>query len=185
MSNLKTHVNFGIFTYPAYVFAFLSLTKAFGENFSPDVYAIAVGYFVYVVGSDLPDIDSDTAPMHHFLKVMMTVLGTFAILDWSGAWLAAKFGGGAYYPAILSSFMLASAAASYGAITLVLKLRLFRHRGFAHSFTFAVVYALGLCLAFYKNRGFSPYVPIAGGLGVMLHMFVDYRREPSKIFKLW
>ncbi len=185
MPNLKKHINSGIFTYPAYVFAFMFLSRALGRELFPNVYTVALGYFVYVIGSDLPDIDSDTAPMHHFLKVMMTILGTFAVLDWSNSWLTGDFGRILYYPAIFSAFILGASAVSYLIITLVLKLRIFRHRGFAHSLTFALIYGAVLYFAFYKNSNLNLYVPVAGIFGVMLHMFMDYRKQPQKIFKLW
>ncbi len=184
MANLKGHINAALFTYPIAYMAVFFISKGIGHTLSVNIYELTLGYFVYIVGGDLPDIDSKNAPIHHFLKVLASILGVYTILNWSQTMIANEFKG-LFYPLALSIIVLGGAVASYGLITLVLRLKIFEHRKFAHSFTFAIIYGAILYGAFYKKESQTLYIAIVGTLGVMLHLEIDYWPRIWKAFKLW
>ena len=193
MPQLRTHIYFGLFTYPlAYFLVGLIFMKAKWSHFSMpfDDLTIVLSYFVYVIGSDLPDIDSKTAPIHHFLKILASILGVFMLLSWGSNFLSEKFGDIYLHLIATSVFVLAGGLISYILITLVLKLRIFDHRGFAHSISFAVIYGLLIYIGFYKSASNSLFIALLGTAGVILHLILDTvedvkKGNKKKALKLW
>ena len=193
MPNLKTHIYIGLFTYPA---AYLSIGYGISQmpslNFSPlfDIQTITLGYFVYVIGSDLPDIDSRNAPIHHFLKILASILGVFIALNWSNKWISKEFKDTNIHFLALSAVILLSAFIFYILITLVLKLHIFDHRKFAHSISFAFIYAFLLWLGFSNKSSDAIFIAALGFLGVLVHLIADFVQDikkgnKNKALKLW
>ncbi len=193
MPQLKTHIYFGLFTYPlAYFLIALALVHLGWLNLSVpfDVQTMVLGYFVYVIGSDLPDIDSRSAPIHHFLKILASILGVFMILNWTSVPISKNFPDFVTQLAILSVVMFAGGVVSYLVITAVLSLRIFDHRKFAHSISFAALYGALLYVGLYKDSNNSLFIAVLGSTGVVLHLILDtigdFRHgNKSKALKLW
>ncbi|HQE47731.1 MAG TPA: metal-dependent hydrolase [Fervidobacterium sp.] len=182
MPNLSTHLKLGVFTYPVFVLVYNLITVLLGKEFSPGVIDLSIGYVFFVFGSDLPDLDSNSAPLRAFTKALS--LGFAIYIFYS--FIYEKLSTVAAIPAILlmpiSIFL--SMLIGIGVVNLFLSLPLFSHRGFAHSITFAAIYGLMLYLFSYRMSKIPLFIGICGFCGVMVHMVADYYKKPLKIFKL-
>ena len=182
MPNLSTHLKLGVFTYPVFVLVYSLIVSAFGKSFAATVIDLSMGYVFYVFGSDLPDLDSNNAPLRTFIKALS--LGFAIYIFYS--FIYEKFSTITVIPKILLIPISTSVAMLIGAavVNLFLSLSLFSHRGFAHSVTFAAIYGLMLYLFSYQMSDIPLFIGISGFCGVMVHMTADYYKQPLKIFKL-
>ncbi|MFN6991482.1 MAG: metal-dependent hydrolase [Fervidobacterium sp.] len=191
MPNLTAHLKFGMFSYPIYVFFYLFICNSFQLKFEPNIIDLAMSYLFYIVGSDLPDLDSNNAPLRSFVKAFSLGFSIYIFTDFifkniQNVPLFEKFKYSFLYNPFLFSLSISIAMLiGAGLINLFLSLPIFSHRGFAHSITFAVIYGL-LIYLFTSSISKNPvFLGTSAFFGVMSHMVADYRTKPSKIFKLY
>lgn len=170
--NYNGHVLTGLLTYPLAVLFASFLKQYAGIPFKMSVIATIFGYGVYVLGSDLPDLDHPEALIHRGIKPIVSVMVGSAVvvkvrgylafgnetwMDGSVAWgVGALFAVGAWY--------------AFGAV-------IPKHRGVVHSLMFAGVYGLsifalcryGLIFGFEE----ALFVAFMAFLGYTLHLVVD------------
>jgi membrane-bound metal-dependent hydrolase YbcI (DUF457 family) len=169
--NYEGHVLSGILSYPL-VILLASFLKYY-SNLPLELTTISmiIGYGVYVLGSDLPDLDHPGALIHRGAKAIVAVMvgsavfvkgGTFLsfgdeILDLTVRWLVAGlFAFGSWYA--FSAMMP-------------------RHRGVVHSLAFALLYGALVFAAFGYGLGFNfgeaLFIGFAAFWGYFLHLIVD------------
>ncbi|HRV03311.1 MAG TPA: hydrolase, partial [Mesotoga sp.] len=61
MPDFKTHVTWGLFSYPVYMLVAMLIIEIAKLPIIVDSRIIGTGYLLYILGSDLPDIDSKQA----------------------------------------------------------------------------------------------------------------------------
>lgn len=168
--NYEEHVLAGIITYPLAV-AVALLLKNYGVPFHFTPIAMVLGYALYVLGSDLPDMDHPNALIHRGTKPIVSVLvGSVVYLrtvdmihigpEWENVLLAWIIGA------------VAGVVAWYG-FTAIMP----GHRGIVHSLLVAMVYGL---LAFALSTfglGMSTeealFLGFAAFSGYTLHLILD------------
>jgi membrane-bound metal-dependent hydrolase YbcI (DUF457 family) len=175
MPNYDTHVLSGIVSYPLAVFIAFMLRDYAGVPFALSTTAMVIGYALYVLGSDLPDMDHPNALIHRGTKPIVSVaVGSAVFIQSVGSinigepWLniTAAWGVGA-----LAALM------AWFAFTWVMP----KHRGIVHSLLFAAVYGLlGYALVEFGlglGRGEALFAGFAAFSGYTLHLILD--REVS------
>lgn len=191
MPNLAAHLKVGMFTYPVYVLLYAFVCNLLKVKFSPTMVEVAMAYLFYIVGSDLPDLDSTNAPLRNFTKALALGFSIYIFTQFIFDKLR-------YLPffenaekSLLHSPLLFALAISIamligaGLINLFLSMPIFSHRGFAHSITFAAIYGVLIYLFTSSISNNSLFLGISAFSGVMCHMIADYRTNLSKIFKLY
>lgn len=186
MPSLKTHLMLGVFTYPIYLFGYSLVLQRLQLDFVPEIDLITVGYLIFIVGSDLPDIDHKDAPIQHQLKALSVPALASVFYVWFSKYfmndLAMRMGESLSRIAV---FTLSVLIAYLVALAFV---ALFKHRGFTHTLTFAAIYG-GLLYLVTRSVGLphekSLYLAISGFTGDMIHLIADYRKKPLKAFRLW
>jgi len=185
MPNLTTHLRIGMISYPGFLFVYGFVSNLLNKSFSPTPIEIAISYAVFILGSDLPDLDSSNAPLRNFTKAIslafsIYVFTTFIyqkLLTIQQLSVITKEG-------ILALSVAISMVIGISLINLFLSLPIFSHRGFAHSITFAAIYGFVVYLFASPKSGLAVFFGISAFSGVMVHMMADYIKNPLKIFKL-
>ena len=176
MPNYDVHVLSGIVSYPIAV-AIAGFLSTLGIPFSLTPMALVLGYALYVLGADLPDMDHPNALIHRGTKPIVAVaVGSAVFLRLEGSikvgepwvnlslsWLGAAFSG---------------AIAWYGFTAIMPS-----HRGVVHSLLFAAIYGLLSYLLIEFGLGMSTgealFAGFAAFAGYTLHLILD--REVSLI----
>lgn len=184
MPNLLTHLKFGMISYPIYLLLYSFIYSIFKGNFSPNVVDLAMSYLFYIIGSDLPDLDSNNAPLRGFTKALSLGFSIYIFTPYIVEKIQSIQKIDIPYIFTLPLALTISMLIGVGLINLFLSMPIFSHRGFAHSVTFAAIYGL-LVYLFSSGRSDSMFLGVSAFAGVMSHMIADYWRKPIKIFKLY
>lgn len=186
MPNLTAHLRIGMISYPAFLLIYGLVSKFLNKSFSPTPIEIAISYAVFILGSDLPDLDSSNAPLRNFTKAISLAFSIYVftafihqkLLTIQQLSVITKEG-------ILALSVAISMVIGISLINLFLSLPMFSHRGFAHSVTFAAIYGLLVYLFTSPKSSLAVFFGISAFSGVMVHMIADYIKNPIKIFKLY
>lgn len=176
MPNFKIHIAAGIYTYPLYLLAFYLISEL--VKISPDIDPVTItfGFLLYVLGSDLPDIDAGESLARRIAEVLITVIVASAIF----AEILLK-----YVYTVLAEivpFQFISIPllffVSILAGTLISKLlKLFKHRGFLHSIWATLIYGGIVFGTAFSIRSYSLkdslFLSLAAFFGYNLHRFLD------------
>lgn len=181
MPDFRTHVYWGIAIYP--VFIVLSMTAIEILHVCPlqDSRSIGYGYLLFVLGSDVPDIDSKSALIKRIFEVL--IAGLFACVFYSSV-ISPEI-----QPFVLSwlnSMSLAVAISFSLAIALGMVvskvINLLSHRGFFHSVWGGFLYGLIIVttvllrselLGGEMNYTEVLFLGVAGSVGYYLHLVLD------------
>ncbi|WP_048151323.1 metal-dependent hydrolase [Palaeococcus ferrophilus] len=170
MPNYDTHVLSGIVSYPLAV-ALAGFLSTQGVPFKLTTVALVLGYALYVLGADLPDMDHPNALIHRGTKPIVSVLA-----------------GGATYINVKGTINVGAPwlnTTAEWAIAVVVALIVWyaftwlmpSHRGIVHSLLFALLYgALSFLLVEYglgMSTGEGLYVGFAAFTGYTLHLVLD------------
>jgi inner membrane protein len=171
MPNYDVHVLSGIITYPLAVLAAFLLKGHAGIPFEMSRTAMIVGYGLYVLGADLPDMDHPNALIHRGTKPIVAVLVGSAVYMWAA--------GKIHLSQLWMSQTAAWGVATVGAIvgwygfTAVMP----HHRGVVHSLLFATIYGfLAFLLGPYglhMSTGEGLFLGFAAFSGYTLHLILD------------
>ena len=183
MPNFKVHVYTGIFSYPLFLFIYLFILEQSNLPFELRPGILGAGYLLYLLGSDLPDLDSQTALIKRMAEVLITgvvagVVYSFflsqRVLDILNEYIQLRI------IAITATFTI-SILIGVGISKL---LNLLRHRGFLHTLWAALIYGgliFGLTYPgsdFFRAENIMEktevlYLCIAGFSGYCLHIVLD------------
>ena len=175
MPGFRVHVTVGLFLYPA---VFL-LYRVLFPSYSPAVEVLLLSYVFYIFGTDLPDVDSEAAPVRWFVHSLFPMIFLYLLhrmgLDET---LTSKFGslyGSLFYVALS---VLLGFLSGY-------VLKLLSHRGFLHTLSFTFLYSLSvyLLLRLHFTEKDSLFVAYSAGMGPLVHLLLDYKG--LKAFKRW
>ncbi|USS40285.1 metal-dependent hydrolase [Thermococcus aggregans] len=169
--NYEEHVLSGILTYPLVILLASFLKHYANLPFELTTLSMIVGYGVYVLGSDLPDLDHPDSLIHMGVKPLVALMVGGAvfvkggnlvsvgnsIVDLTLGWaIAALFAFASWY--VFSALMP-------------------RHRGIVHSLAFASIYGIVIFASFERGLGFkfgeALFIGFAAFLGYTLHLIVD------------
>lgn len=169
--NYEGHVLSGILSYPLVILLASFLKYYANLPFELTTLSMILGYGVYVLGSDLPDLDHPEALIHRGIKPIVAVMVGSAvfvkgenllsignkIMDPAFGWLVAGlFAFGSWYA--FSALMP-------------------KHRGIVHSLAFAFVYGVLAFASFEYGLGFkfgeALFIGFAAFWGYSLHLIVD------------
>ncbi|NJE05098.1 metal-dependent hydrolase [Thermococcus sp. M36] len=170
MPNYDAHVLSGVASYPLVV-AMAGFLSTRGIPFELSTMALVIGYGLYVLGADLPDMDHPNALIHRGAKPIVSVLvGGAAYIN-----LASSINVGEQWlnTAVAWGIAVAAALVAWYAFTWMMP----GHRGVVHSLLFAAVYgALAFLLVEYglgMGTGEGLYVGFAAFSGYTLHLILD------------
>lgn len=171
MPNYDTHVLSGIVTYPLAVALAGILKEYAGIPFEFTSIALILGYALYVLGADLPDMDHPNALLHRGTKPIVAVATGSAVYLQALHWFS-----------FTEEWLNQTAAWVVGVVGAVIGWFGFtwimpRHRGVVHSLLFAALYgflayllgAFGLGM----KVGESLYLGLVSFLGYTLHLTLD------------
>lgn len=138
MPNFRTHIVSGLISYPL-VIALYNLISVF---FAIPVFSksiLSVGYVIYVISSDAPDIDHDHAFFHKLAKIIVWISSSIYAFFFIDKNLMG------YFPDVVflkSDFFTFGISILFGMIVSVFFAKLMpRHRGPLHTIYAAVIYA--------------------------------------------
>jgi inner membrane protein len=176
MPNYDTHVLSGVVSYPLAV-ALAGFLSTYGAPFKLTTMALVLGYALYVLGADLPDMDHPNALIHRGTKPIVSVLtGGATYINVKGT---INVGTPWINTSIEWTIAAAAALIAWYAFTWLMP----SHRGIVHSLLFATVYgALAFLLVEYglgMSTGEGLYVGFAAFAGYTLHLILD--REISLV----
>ncbi|ASJ08119.1 hydrolase [Thermococcus siculi] len=170
MPNYDAHVLSGVVSYPLAV-ALAGFLSSKGLPLELTTMAMIIGYALYVLGADLPDMDHPNALIHRGTKPIVSVLA-----------------GGATYINVAGRMNLGAewlnTAAEWGIAVVVALIAWYAftwlmpsHRGIVHSLLFAFIYGvLAFLLVEYgldMSTGEGLYVGLVAFLGYTLHLVLD------------
>ncbi|MBP7199468.1 MAG: hydrolase [Thermotogaceae bacterium] len=187
MPDFKTHVTWGLFSYPVYMLVAMLIIEIAKLPIIVDSRIIGTGYLLYILGSDLPDIDSKQALIKRTLEVM--IAGVVSSIIYSSL-ISPKI-----QPILLSwiySLPVAvtisfSMAIICGIVTSKI-LDLLSHRGFFHTIWAGLLYGAIVLALLLPRSGASAgnfsyteigFLSLAGTTGYFLHLLLD-RVETSR-----
>ncbi|WP_297535817.1 metal-dependent hydrolase [Thermococcus sp.] len=171
MPNYETHVLSGIVTYPVAVLLGELLKLHFRIPIELTPTALILGYALYVLGSDLPDIDHPDALIHRGTKPIVSVAVGSAVFLWAKSHVGIN---PAWINPVISWVIgaLAGLVAWFAFTPLMPK-----HRGIVHSLLFAGIYGLlAFLLVEYglkMSSGEGAFVGLSAFLGYTLHLLLD------------
>jgi inner membrane protein len=172
MPNYETHVLSGIATYPLVVMVAYLLAMYARIPVEMTTTGMIIGYALYVLGADLPDMDHPQALIHRGTKPIVSVATGSAVFVWVSENLSlAKE---TWLNVTLQWVVAATSAviAWYG-FTAIMP----RHRGIVHSVLFATIYAgLSYALVSYglkMPQGVGIYSGLSAFFGYLLHLVLD------------
>ncbi|ASJ01945.1 hydrolase [Thermococcus profundus] len=171
MPNYDAHVLSGIITYPLAVALAGILADYAGIPFKLTSMAMVLGYALYVLGADLPDMDHPNALIHRGTKPIVAVLLGSAVYMWAAERIH-----------LSQPWMSQTAAWGVGAVGAVVGWYGFtavmpRHRGVVHSLLFATIYGfLAFLLGPYGlhiSTGEGLFLGFSAFSGYTLHLILD------------
>lgn len=169
--NYEGHVLSGILTYPLAVILASFLKYYANIPFELTALSMILGYGVYVLGSDLPDLDHPEALIHRGVKPVVAVMVGSAVFVKGGNLLS--IGNNVVDPVF--GWLIAGlfAFGSWYAFSALMP----KHRGVVHSLTFALLYGVLVFATFEYGLGFkfgeALFIGFAAFLGYTLHLIVD------------
>ncbi|WP_461865849.1 metal-dependent hydrolase [Thermococcus sp.] len=171
MPNYDTHVLSGIASYPIAV-AVAGVLSAVGVPFKLTTMALILGYAVYVLGSDLPDMDHPDALIHRGTKPLVAVAVGSAVFIRIYSYI--NISSQNWINLTLTWGIAAAVAfASWYVFTAIMP----KHRGIVHSLLFALIYGgtvfalvhIGIKISYEE----SLFVGFAAFSGYTLHLILD------------
>ena len=170
MPNYDVHVLSGIVSYPLIVAA-AGFLASHGVPFKLTTMALVIGYGLYVLGADLPDMDHPNALIHRGTKPIVSVLAGGATYINVAGWV--NVGTGWLNTAVAWGIAIVVAVIAWYAFTWLMP----KHRGIVHSLFFALIYGvLAFLLVEYglnMSTGEGLYVGFAAFSGYTLHLILD------------
>jgi len=169
--NYEGHVLSGILTYPLAVLLASFLKYYANIPFELTALSMILGYGVYVLGSDLPDLDHPEALIHRGVKPVVAIMVGSAVFVKGGNLLS--IGNNVVDPVF--GWLIAGlfAFGSWYAFSALMP----KHRGVVHSLTFALLYGVLVFATFEYGLGFklgeALFIGFAAFLGYTLHLIVD------------
>lgn len=183
MPNFRVHVYTGIFSYPIFLMVYLFVLDWAKLPFELNTGIMGAGYLLYLLGSDFPDIDSQTALIKRMAAVLITgtvagVLYSFflskRVLDILTDLIQIRI------LAITTAFTISILIG----VTISKLLDLLNHRGFLHTVWAAFIFGgLIFGLIYPGSDFFSPentiekteaiYLSVSGFSGYCLHIVLD------------
>lgn len=171
MPNYDAHVLSGVVTYPLAVLAAFLLKIHLGVPFELTNTAMLLGYALYILGADLPDLDHPDSLIHRGTKPIVSVIvggatymNAVKYIDLGDSW---KTVSAAWAVGVLG------ALAGWIGFTALMP----RHRGVVHSLLFAAIYGFLAFLAggYGLGMGFgeSLFLGFAAFSGYTLHLLLD------------
>ncbi|ALV63009.1 hypothetical protein ADU37_CDS13100 [Thermococcus sp. 2319x1] len=169
--NYEGHVLSGILTYPLAVLLASFLKYYANLPFELTTISMIVGYGVYVLGSDLPDLDHPEALIHRGVKPIVAVIVGGAVFV-KGRNLV-SVGNEVGDPALGWLIACLLAFGSWYAFSALMP----KHRGIVHSLAFALLYGAVIFASFEYGLGFkfgeALFIAFAAFLGYSLHLIID------------
>ena len=183
MPNFRVHIYTGIFSYPAFLMACLFGLQSMGYSPYLQPGIIGTGYLIYILGSDFPDVDSQSSLINRFVQVLVT--GTVAGVFYS-FFLSRSFQKvlsdltGIESVATALTFSIAILAGIAGSKLL----SLLDHRGFLHTIWAALIFGGAIFGLVFPGSDFSApgntlrkteaiYLSLSGFGGYCLHIILD------------
>jgi len=169
--NYDQHVLGGIITYPVVVVLAALISEHTRVHFELTTLTMAIGYALYVLGSDLPDIDHPQALIHRGTKPLFAI--AVAVAAYVNLSHRVSFGSSAWMRlGVLWAVSAMFGVGGWFAFTALMP----RHRGVVHSLLFALVYGgvgFGLGVLLKLGTYSAGYLGFAAFCGYMLHLILD------------
>ncbi len=173
MPSLKTHLKAGMLLFPVYFLVFNIVSHfVFNQTFKPDTVSLTMAYVFFVLGSDLPDIDSNNAPIRWFAHAVFSGIIIGGMWNFKPVWDFFERTGELKASIIVGLGTISGFLLGYSLNTL-------KHRGFLHSNLFGLGYT-GFCYIIGRYvlnlRGTDLiFVSLSGFFGVFTHLLLDYK----------
>ncbi|AEX85194.1 hypothetical protein XO10_03830 [Marinitoga sp. 1135] len=180
MPNFRTHVITGIILYPLYFLLFSLIADFFSIDFISSLKVILSGFFIFVLGSDLPDVDHNFSLINKFFRILLVGIGIQIVFKISYYYDFLSFLHMRLYVLKTIYIILGILA---GGIMGILFNKITKHRGKWHSpitgiFLGIILYAL-ITKNYYSIDIESVYISTALVFGFFVHLFLDAHFKES------
>ncbi|QTA37333.1 metal-dependent hydrolase [Thermosipho ferrireducens] len=172
MPNFHTHIRFGIFSYPI-ILVIYEFVIRIGRFDSPSSQVIAIGFLIYILSSDMPDIDHNHSFLHKFIKLLL--MGTAAYLEFVNSFFINIFKISHLYVSYFSIrfFISFTFALCVGALYEIVTPR---HRGPLHTVLAGLIYGTIVATGYwwsYKNIPDTVFIGTVSITGYISHLVLD------------
>jgi len=183
MSNFKTHIYSGIFSYPLFMLIYYFIGRNIDSSMIIGINAISIAFIFYVIGSDLPDLDSNTALIKRSMQLILAIFFTLFFYNiLNDSTIHQKINN-----LITTDYLVIFISFSTSLILGILVskgLDLLNHRGFFHTLWAALIYAfftfaivnmdIFKSLEFKFNDFEVIFITISSFAGYSLHLIIDH-----------
>lgn len=168
MPNFKTHVSTGVIMFPIFYLLFLYLGKVItGYYFHFNASQIVLGFSLFILGSDFPDVDHQNALINKVFRILLLIFSVYYIFDHKMFFI--KF---IQLPFLLESTIMVVFAIAIGTIIGYVFNKTTKHRGIWHSIYMAIFWSILIYFLNYKSFA-KLYYSISFLFGDILHLFLD------------
>ncbi|HOB15996.1 MAG TPA: metal-dependent hydrolase [Defluviitoga sp.] len=176
MPNFKTHIFSGILVFPIFFFLFNWLYTLFFNEVNYISYEIVISYFLFVIGSDFPDVDHNYSFVNKLFRLSLIFGVVYYLFEYDYLYRN-------YLPLSynLSNLIILSLGILIGLLLGFLFNALTKHRGIWHSIFMAIGMSVAIYLINIKSRKPVKILYCFSFLsGFSLHLFLDKFLDSSK-----
>ncbi|BBE30837.1 hypothetical protein OSSY52_09780 [Tepiditoga spiralis] len=168
MPNFKTHISSGVITFPVFYLLFLYLGKVItGYYFHFNAIQITLGFSLFILGSDFPDVDHQNALINKVFRILLLIFSVYYAFDNKMFFL--KY---IKLPFLFESTLILILSIVFGIVIGYIFNKTTKHRGIWHSIFMAIFWSI--LIYFLNYRSFAKvYYSISFLFGDILHLFLD------------
>ncbi|ABR31211.1 hypothetical protein SU69_06905 [Thermosipho melanesiensis] len=168
MPNFNSHVRAGVFFYPIVLYIYLFIIRL--VNFGmPSEKIIAWGFFIFVLSSDMPDIDHNHSLLHKFVKLL--VVSSVVYFEFTRKVIVTFFD---LQIGVYLRFLISLLVGLFSGV--LYEILIPRHRGPLHTIWAALIYG-GIIFSGVYYFGFqlenAIFLGIISTAGYILHLLMD------------
>ncbi|HOO74661.1 MAG TPA: metal-dependent hydrolase [Tepiditoga sp.] len=168
--NFKTHITAGVLLYPLYFLLFIVIYRFFNGNYYYfSNYEIAAGLGIFMLSSDLPDVDHDFSIINKIFRLLIFCFSVYYTL-----FLWNKFGFSISDNYLFFKPLLIFAGILIGFLLGLLFNSLTKHRGIWHTYIMGVILSLIFYLMFlHIGSVIRLFYSLAVFSGYSVHLILD------------
>ncbi|ANQ54270.1 hypothetical protein BG95_07565 [Thermosipho sp. 1063] len=168
MPNFDSHIRVGMFFYPIVLGVYLFILHLLNMGY-PDEKVIAFGFFLFVLSSDMPDIDHNHSFLHKFIRLL--VISFVIYFEFTKKIIISFFD---LNVGLYLRFLIAFLTGLFFGI--LFEIIIPKHRGPLHTFWAALIYG-GIMFSGAYYLGFktenSAFLGIISTIGYLVHIIMD------------
>ncbi|SHE63273.1 LexA-binding, inner membrane-associated putative hydrolase [Marinitoga hydrogenitolerans DSM 16785] len=175
MPNFKTHVITGILFYPTYFLLYSFILDIANKAFYPDESIILISFFLFVLGSDLPDVDHKFSLINKIFRILLVGIGIYIVFK-----IRRYFDFFSFFPfrLYIIKTLYIIIGIILGSLIGILFNYITKHRGKWHSPITGII--IGIIMYILKTNSYyiidynALFLSLSLTIGFFVHLFLDF-----------